>query len=267
MGAVVGELVAEAIDQTAFEGIAVSSGDSFVRKTVLTGGQIGALLITELAGGDGTTAVNTATNAILNNYLYPKEKQALIDQLNSCVDQECRTDVQSGYETLSEIRDDEMKNAMAQCGIGNCNDLMAVHWDQRLKYTQEGNKYFASHSNEFAELQPSQSVWHTMKIDPVTGKPTDLIQGSNGNRKFYHPLYGYEVVINTNGSVVTDQINMGTYNLYNPSLGQENANPLIADDWAHGFYDVVPYFLMGNESEDLSTSFDRGLRGLYNTNP
>ena len=70
-------------------------------------------------------------------------------------------------------------------------------------------------------------------------------QGENaqGNIKFVSPDGHHEKIVDANGNLVTDPLNMGTYNFDSP------------DKWArHGLKDVAPYLIWGNSPDDSSTA-------------
>jgi hypothetical protein len=68
---------------------------------------------------------------------------------------------------------------------------------------------------------------------------------------------GREAVYNKKGELVTDSLNLGTKNVWNPG------DPV--DNFAHAYFDVIPYYIMGNTPDD-----EPGLIGLIKrigTNP
>ena len=86
--------------------------------------------------------------------------------------------------------------------------------------------------------------------------------GQNNNIKYVHPIMGYEVAIDQNNKIVTDPLNVGTYNFYNPYMGQNN--PLLEDSsfvsGRHSAYDITPYNLLGNSPNDPTNSSQRTWR-------
>ncbi|MBP7710292.1 MAG: hypothetical protein KA100_04400 [Rickettsiales bacterium] len=191
-------------------------------------------------------------NAVMNNLLMPKEKSQLVKELDSCNgDSNCKQVVQEKYEKISQPRDEKFDQAMTDCKNGNCSDLKEVHYDLRGKLTQEGNEYFWDHAGEFELLPSYKSVYHTFIQDPTTG---EILSGQNNNIKYVHPVMGYEVVIDQNNKIVTDSLNAGTYNFYNPS----SDNALLGGFFSHKNYDVDPYVMIGNSPNDPSAKNDRG---------
>ena len=83
------------------------------------------------------------------------------------------------------------------------------------------------------ELPPSKSVYHC--------------QNGANNSKFISPDGHREAVYNSEGNLVTDPVNRGTYNIYNPKT----------DPVKHGLYDVVPYLILGNSPDDAFSYGDR----------
>lgn len=265
MGAIVGELAALSIDSALFDGAGVDGGtDSLEGKTILAGSQIASVLAASLAGLDGGDAAATARNAVMNNYLMPQEKKELIDELNACGDDDsCKEDITAHYEMISEQRDDEFDNKMRMCKkYKDCGPVIKSFWDVGIKFTKEGNMYYDEHPEDFVLLPAAKSKWHTMVIDSVSGEPRELLTSSNGSKKYMHPIYGYEVVIDVGGHIDENAVNMGTWNKYNPG-GYGPDNELITSTWNHFVYDVYPYILFGNSSEDKSSILDRLIRGLY----
>lgn len=192
------------------------------------------------------------SNAAENNALMPHEKKALVEELNSCGNnQSCKNQVQAKYEAISKPRDEEFDQAISDCDDGRCDKLKELHYDLRLKLTEEGNEYFWNHTGEFKLLPQYQSVYHTFIQDPQTG---EVLSGQNNNIKYVHPILGYEVVLNQNNKIVTDPLNMGTYNFYNPS----SDNSLLGGFFLHKDYDVKPYKLLGNSKNDPTNEDHRG---------
>lgn len=74
--------------------------------------------------------------------------------------------------------------------------------------------------------------------------------GAPNNKKYISPDGGYrEVVINEYGGIVTNPINMGTFNF--------SPNPI--SPLGHGAYDVYQYYLFGNTKVGSDASpFQRG---------
>ncbi|MBU6338374.1 MAG: hypothetical protein KGQ36_00150 [Rickettsiales bacterium] len=71
-----------------------------------------------------------------------------------------------------------------------------------------------------------------------------------------HPVYGYEVVLDINKNIITDPLNIGTYNFYNPNLGA--VNTLLEGLINHKDFDIDPYYLYGNAlSPNDPTSFEQ----------
>ena len=80
-------------------------------------------------------------------------------------------------------------------------------------------------------------------------------KGQTGNMKYYHELTGQEVVFDTDGKIVTDSANIGTYNYHSPV---DLYNKIM-----HLAIDVLPYYKWGNSSED-DTLFEDRLLGYEN---
>lgn len=87
--------------------------------------------------------------------------------------------------------------------------------------------------------------------------------------KYVDLIFGFEIVLDKNGNIVTDPVNAGTYNFYNPYNGINNnliedKNDFINKYFGKHFkYDVAPYYGSGNSDEDTTTGSQRFLRNLY----
>ena len=72
------------------------------------------------------------------------------------------------------------------------------------------------------------------------------------NNKYISEDGSKEVVYNDKGEIVTDAVNLGTYNYANPESAPVE----------HFLKDVVPYWILGNTPNDPST-FDERILGTY----
>lgn len=57
--------------------------------------------------------------------------------------------------------------------------------------------------------------------------------------------------------IVTDDLNMGTFNFVVPSFGWRNPILWAASRVGHTAVDVLPYWLWGNTANDPSSALDR----------
>jgi hypothetical protein len=128
--------------------------------------------------------------------------------------------------------------------------LKKIHYDLRLKLTQEGNAYWNSLTpeqrvKEFKKLSPLLSIFHTYKR---ADDGSVLLFGQNNNTKYVHPILGYEVVLDANKNIVTDPLNAGTYNFYNPNRDEikPELRNLLGNNTLHTEFDVDPYKILGN---------------------
>ena len=205
-----------------------------------------------------------------NNYLLPEEKKNLLDELDKCNgDGACKKEVQNKYKKISDPRDEEFREASYKCVLGgDCEKYNEIHENLRLKLTEEGNKYYNSLSeNEkkenFVLLSDKKSIYHTYQQDKK-GKVINVTSGAeSGYTKYVDKAYGYEIVLDRNGNIVTNPVNAGTYNFYNPKLDGVESNPLINGNLKHILYDVLPYYGSGNSKQDPTTINQRLLRYLY----
>lgn len=70
-------------------------------------------------------------------------------------------------------------------------------------------------------------------------------KGQLGNKKYYHPVTGQEVVFDKDGKIVTIPENIGTKN-YVPE-----------PNWRHFIVDVIPYYFWGNSEDDTTPLWNR----------
>ena len=204
-----------------------------------------------------------------------------LGELKECKTQECRDSVQAKYDAISKPRDEEFKRLETLCdgGKGNFTGFLEIHYDLREKFTKEGNAYYLEHKDDvdskdggFIKLTAKQTKFHTFVTDPKTGKVTGVLtQEMKGYTKLVHPVFGYEIVLDANDNVVTNAVNAGTYNFYNPNIKGVKPNPLLGGGDVLGIFgnhkdfDVDPYFDHGNAPNpvDPTTENQRLLRSLY----
>jgi len=265
---VTGELAAEFLDKN-FNNL---NDDQLAELSGLTSG-FSAILTGGLTGQSNSEIAQNiysgqriGKNAAENNYLSPKEKMSLVKELKDCDgDVSCQNQVQEGYERISQPRDKAFEVAYDACNDnGDCAALEKIHYDLRQEWTDEGNEYYSSltpeqREGEFILLSPKESIFHTFKRDPETGNLMNVSEYSEaGYSKYVHPIYGYEIILNDQSKIVTDPLNAGTYNFYNPNLGADN--DLLEGEGLFGNhmeYDVDPYFLIGNASYPLDPTTEK----------
>ena len=122
VGAVIGEVTAQFVDEGAFDGAGAAGTDAAAQKTALLAGQVAAVLTADAMGLDPQTAVDTAGNAIANNYLTPKERLDFDLQLANCNgDPYCEDDVITRREERNAANDFTLVLAELGCDEGeNC---------------------------------------------------------------------------------------------------------------------------------------------------
>jgi RHS repeat-associated protein len=108
--------------------------------------------------------------------------------------------------------------------------IVGIHWTRNYWNDTVSFDYALNH---WQELPYDQSIFH--KMGP----------GNEGNRKFISPDGHSEVVFTSNGCLVTDPLNAGSFNFFGPNFL-----------WGipHGIFDVVPYMFLGNSPSDMFTS-------------
>ncbi|HSQ97583.1 MAG TPA: DUF637 domain-containing protein [Rickettsiales bacterium] len=271
---VVGELAGEVFDNT------TDLSDDALKQIGGLAGGLSAIITSKVEGLDVDEIADNAysgqrigINAVANNYLMPQEKKDLVDELNDCNgDSTCEAEVQANYKYTSDLREADLDKAKLNCSMygTDCDIVDDFYNKQRLELTEEGNEYYNSLSDEekaqeFVKLPDSASVFHTYQTDPNTGEVINILTGSEeGYTKYVDKITGYEVVLDSNGDIVTNALNMGTYNYYNPTLDGVESNSLINGNVNHAIYDVIPYYTYGNSSEDPTTTYQRLLRSMYN---
>ncbi|SHL04248.1 RHS repeat-associated core domain-containing protein [Desulforamulus aeronauticus] len=87
---------------------------------------------------------------------------------------------------------------------------------------------------KWIKLPKSKSVLH------------QIGEGNESNVKYISPNGKMEAIYNSQGNLVIDPVNKGTYNFASPS-----------DPSNHFYYDMLPYYVLGNEPEDTTTFGDR----------
>lgn len=225
------------------------------------------------------TAFNTASNAVNNNYLMPHEKAKaakLLEEQKNCSGTRCTEikDELAELQKISDKRDQEFLKLEKLCngGKGDCSGFFALHYDLRNQLTAEGNLYYLTHKDEFTKLPAAQSKFHTFVTDPNTGKVIGVTSmGMDGYTKLVHPILGYEIVLDKNNAIITNALNAGTYNFYNPNIKGIEPNPLLGGGdlfgiWGnHKTFDVDPYFDFGNAKYpiDPTTKEQRNDRIYY----
>ncbi|MDD2840352.1 MAG: DUF637 domain-containing protein, partial [Rickettsiales bacterium] len=273
---VVGELAGETFGDSVYGKNAnlTKQQEAIIKEIGGLAGAFSAIFTGNLVGLDDSEVAENmysgqriGKNAVENNYLLPQEKKDLVDELHNCKgDSACEAKVQAKYEEISDPRDLEAKQAFYKCIKGDCEEFNKINYDLKMKITKEGNEYYNSlteeqREQEFIELPEKKAVYHTYQTDPNTGEVINVLTGSQeGYTKYVHLLYGYEIVLDSSGNIITDPVNIGTYNFYNPELENVQLNSLINGDKKHFKYDVLPYYLQGNSQQDTTTAYERLLR-------
>ena len=113
---------------------------------------------------------------------------------------------------------------------------------ERLKMKIQQIKYLPKTPKEaiqkgFIEATPKENRYHGLHL---------------GNRKYYHPISGQEVVFDKNNNIVIDERYLGTYNIGPKTYSLEH--------WCN---DVIPYWRWGNTPTDPTAFWKR----LWGTSP
>jgi hypothetical protein len=138
-------------------------------------------------------------------------------------DLKCMGKIHLEYSNLDYSRNKEFLSSAADCLFGNCTEFDKINYTFRETETNSGNVQY--NVEDLFLLQPKESVFHTYETDPISGKPVNVIFGSqDGYQKYVNPTIGYEYVFDANkgNHLVTSPLNVGTYNFYNKSLDSYN---------------------------------------------
>ncbi len=112
---------------------------------------------------------------------------------------------------------------------------MSDHWNRNVGVNDPSvlpKSPSAAESAGRRLLPPSQSVYHN--------------RNGATNKKYISPDGHQEAVYNQHDELVTDPINMGTYNICSPE-----------DKLGHFIFDMMPYYFIGNSSADAFNYKDR----------
>jgi len=124
MGAVIGELAAQAVDEGLLGGAGAAGTSADAQRTTLLAGQIAAVLAAGAMGLDPEAAATTAGNAITNNYLTPKQLVDIEKAKVACNnDFRCVELVIANAQTLSHIQDRDLVFAKIASWFGFDTDL------------------------------------------------------------------------------------------------------------------------------------------------
>ncbi|WP_395735482.1 RHS repeat-associated core domain-containing protein [Prosthecobacter sp.] len=115
--------------------------------------------------------------------------------------------------------------------------LVFLHYERNMFNVTPANPNEAI-DQKWRRLTDDESIFH---------QQTNESPCARYNTKYISPDGHSEVVFNRNGVLVLDPRNIGSYNLFDP-LRYPNL---------HGAFDVVPYVLLGNASNDPSTFSER----------
>jgi len=263
-GAAIGSALGEAVADLAHNGLGVSQEQA---ATIGRYAALASALATADEALDVTYTNLAASNAIANNFLLPDEKLELVERLENCGNYPaCRAWVSRDYKAISEVRDEQFEQAFDTCqeNPNNCDAFYKIHYDLREKLTIEGNEFYLANANEFKELPNYQAIYHTY-VRNEAGDVVDVKTDQVNYTKYIHPIIGYEIVLDENKNIVTDPLNAGTYNLYNPKLSVF-VSPLINNATKHLQFDTATYREYGNSVSDPTTIQDRVDRGKYFNN-
>ncbi|MCF0242910.1 MAG: RHS repeat-associated core domain-containing protein, partial [Treponema sp.] len=186
-----------------------------------------------MAGSDAGGGAYNATNFSLYNYgnnnpiVYqdPDGRSPLGFMLASAVVSYIKNNMPSKEEHFN--RNDNQKNF----SYNRVEDALASGFTKLGTQTGENPENLDNcHENGKGSPSPSGNDKYTMS------------DGKNGS---------FELVYDSNGDLVTDEVNKGTYNFADP-VGPKGK-------LEHGVKDLLPYLLYGNSEDDPTTGFERFL--------
>lgn len=96
----------------------------------------------------------------------------------------------------------------------------------------------------FVRAPDSQNLYHRNK-------------GQKDNVKFHSQETGQEVIFNSQGKIVTDIENIGTYNYFPPSDNISSMLDFMNTIILHPAVDVLPYYKWGNDEKDTTSLGNR----------
>ncbi|MFC4812437.1 hypothetical protein [Paenibacillus sp. GCM10023250] len=112
--------------------------------------------------------------------------------------------------------------------------LIAIHYSRNVLNNAPKTQQEAIDAG-WTQLKASDSVYH------------QLGSGNENNSKYVSPDGKLEAVYYSDGTLVRDIRNVGTYNFASPTDDKLN----------HMIYDVLPYYLLGNGSSDSTSGGDK----------
>ncbi|THF82713.1 hypothetical protein [Cohnella fermenti] len=119
----------------------------------------------------------------------------------------------------------------------NLNDplpyVIALHYSRNVLNSAPSTEQEAIKMG-WIKLKPSESVYHQLGI------------GNEGNLKYTSADGHLEAVYYSDGTLVRDITNVGTYNFSPPS-----------DFALHAYNDVIPYYILGNASYDTTPGWTK----------
>lgn len=221
-----------------------------------------AALVTADEAIDVTFTNLTASNAISNNFLTPKESISFVEEYQNCGENpDCQNFVESKWEPKVKQRLEEYQNAINEYKSGSPEKLEKLHIADRLKWTIEGYESYEKNPEDFILVPNKKSIYHTFVVED-DGSVTNVLTEERNYTKWLHPVAKYEVVLDENNNIVRDPVNAGTYNYFNPETGGFD-HPFISNDAEHTNLDVVPYFLLGNNNGDTTSLGQRLFRNMF----
>ena len=258
-GSAIGAALGEAVSDLAYNGLGV---DQDRAATIGRYAALASSLITANEALDVTFTNLAASNAIANNFLLPKESLKFAEEYERCSGHsDCQIYIENKWKPILENRLGNFQKAIDEYKNGNTEQLEKLHVKNRLQLSIEGYEFYKEYPNEFIPLSDEEAVFHTYVLNE-DGNAVKVTTEQLNYTKYIHPIAKYEVVLDENNNIVTDPINAGTYNYFNPETGGFN-HPFISNNAEHFNLDVVPYFLIGNSNGDTTSLGQRILRNTY----
>ena len=158
--------------------------------------------------------------------------------------------------TIEKIKNaiDSLEKAMAEFGLQFVNPITAIRdFDKNLAEIKDILKELhharlnePDQDKDVLPKSPEEAIKRGFIEAPDKQNRYHRNKGQSGNKKYYHPITGQEVIFDEHGKIVTLPENTGTKN-----YGADPVSP------GHVIYDVLPYWIWGNSEKDTTPFWDR----------
>jgi len=118
--------------------------------------------------------------------------------------------------------------------------------EEFLKYKHYDRLNYPDQQPDKLPKSPEDAIKKGFILAPDNQNLYHRNKGQTGNKKYYHPRTGQEVVFDKDEKLVTIPENIGTKNF--------SPQPKTLE---HAIYDVLPYYLWGNSEDDTTPIWNR----------